>query len=138
MGAHIHTGEAVKEVGGAYDAGVAGSQRDQLFIIGEQAHKLGGEKAHDDGKQSGNGSRHIAADADDPVDGIGVLLAPELADKHRGAALQSEDHQLDHEYRQIGLGHSGQRGLAQRAYHEGVHQTQQGGAQILQQDGQGQ
>ena len=52
--------------------------------------------------------------------------------------MQSKNHQLNDKHRQIGLGHSGQRGLAQRAYHEGVHQTQQGGAQILQQNGQGQ
>ena len=138
VGPHIHAGEAVKEVGGSHNAGVAGGQGDQLLIVGEQSHELGGEKAHDDGKQSGNSSCHIAADADDPVDGVGVLLAPELADEHRGAALQAEDHQLDDKYRQVGLRNGGQRGLAQRTHHKGIHQPQQGGTQVLQQDGQGQ
>ena len=52
--------------------------------------------------------------------------------------MQSKNHQLNDKHRQIGLGHSGQRGLSQAAYHKRIHQTQQGGAQVLQQDGQGQ
>ena len=135
---HIDSGDAVKKVGGPYDTGIAGSQGDQVGVVGEQSHKLGGEEAHDRREEGGNGPCHITAQTDDPVDGIGIPLAPELADQHRRAALQPKDHQLDNEHRQVGLGHSGQRGFPQTAHHKGIHQAQQGGTQILQQDRQGQ
>ena len=138
MGAHVHAGEAVENIGEAHDAGVLGRQGYQLLVVGEQAHQLLRKEEHDGGKGQGDGPRHIAAQADDPVDGLGVPLAPELADEDGGAALESENDQLDDEDGDVGHQYGGQGGFPQGAHHEGVDQPQKGGAQVLEQDGQGQ
>lgn len=138
VGAHVHTGEAVENIGEAHDAGVLSRQGYQLLVVGEKAHQLLRQEEHDGGKGQGDGPRHIAAQADDPVDGLGVPLAPELADEDGGAALESENDQLDDEDGDVGHQHGGQGGFPQGTHHEGVDQPQQGGAQILEQDGQGQ
>ena len=86
-------------------------------------------------KEGGDGPRHIGPDADDPVDGVGIPLAPELADEHAGAALQSKDDQLDDEYRDVRQRDRRQRRLAQHTHHKGVDESQRGGDQILQNKG---
>ena len=138
MGPHIYAGDAVEQIGKAHDAGVVGGQGDQLGIVGEDGHQLLRQEKHHRREERGDGARRITAQTDDAVDGVGVSLAPELADEHRGAALQAEDDQLDDKHRRVGHQYGGQRGLAQGTHHEGVDEAQKGGGQILQQNGQAQ
>lgn len=91
--------------------GVLGRQGYQLLVVGEQAHQLLRKEEHDGGKGQGDGPRHIAAQADDPVNGLGVPLAPELADEDGGAALESENDQLDDEDGDVGHQYGGQGGF---------------------------
>ena len=138
VGPHVDAGDAVEEVGGPHDAGVARRQLRQGGIVGEQAHELGGEAAHGHGEEGRDGAGHVTAHADDPADAVGVPLAPVLADEDGGAALKAEDHQLDDKDGDVGQGHRRQGGLPQGAHHKGVHQPQGGGDEILGHNGQGQ
>ena len=46
----------------------------ELLVVGKQAHQLLRQEEHDGGKGQGDGPGHIAAQADDPVNGLGVPL----------------------------------------------------------------
>ena len=138
MGAGIDAGDAVEQIGEAHDAGIAHGQGDELLVVGEQTDDLIGEEKEGGGEEGGDGAGQIEAHAHDPVDGVGIALAPVLADEHGGAALQPEDDQLNDEDQDIGLGHGGQGSFAEAAHHKGVDHAQGCGDEILEQDRQGQ
>ena len=54
VGAHVHTGEAVENIGEAHDAGVLSRQGYQLLVVGEKAHQLLRQEEHDGGKGQGD------------------------------------------------------------------------------------
>ena len=138
MYAVVDLNEAVEKVGPAHNPRVTGGSGNDLGVAAEQAHKLLGQEAHDEGEHQPDKSGGIHADAHHPVDGLHIPLAPVLADEDGGPALNAEHHQLDYEHRDIGQGDPGQRALAHGAHHEGVHQAQRVGDEILEQDGEGQ
>ena len=81
--AYINARQAVENIGEAHNAGILGRQGYQLGVVGQQTHKLHREEKHHRREQQGNGPGHIGAQTHNPVDGVRVALAPELADQYR-------------------------------------------------------
>ena len=134
----VDGGEGVENVGKAHDADIGGAQLHQPEVVRDEQQHLPGKQAHGQGADGGDAPGHEEADAHDPVDGLLVTPAPELADEHTGAALQAEDNELNDINGYIGHGDGGHLLLAYQAYHEGVHKAQGGGDQVLQHHRQGQ
>ena len=100
----------------AYSA--ASSTRSRYW---KTADKGDGEEEHDAGEQEADAAGDVAADADDPVDGLDIPPAPVLVHQHGAAALNAEDQQSDHKDGDIGQGDGGHGPLPQHSHHKGVH-----------------
>ena len=135
LNALLHTdvdgGEGVENIGEAHDADVGGAQLHQTGIVGNEHQHLSGEQTHGQSAEGGNASCHKEADAHDPVDGFPISPTPELADEHAGAALQTENDELDDIDGYIGHGDGGHLLLTDQTHHEGVHEAKRGGDEVL-------
>ena len=134
--AALHTGidaaQAVEDVGETDDLDVGHRQLHQLLVGGNQPQHLGGKEESNEGQHDREAGDGVHGHAHAAVDAVRVPPAPVLADQHRQAALETEDHHLDNENRHIGGGNSRHLGVAQQAHHKGVRKAQGGGNDILQ------
>ncbi|MPM36218.1 hypothetical protein SDC9_82813 [bioreactor metagenome] len=133
MGADIELGEAFKYIGEADYSGIIGGNGHKLAVVAEETHKLEGKNGHDERKQNGDPAGCIDPHAEHPVDGIGIPLAPVLADQNRSPALHPENNQKNYENGDISQRDPRDRGFAgKKAHHKGIQKPQRIGNQILQ------
>ena len=136
--ADVDGADGVEDVAQPHDPQVRGPQLDEQAVVGHKGHDLEGEAEQHHGHGDRDDEAGVKADAHAAVDALGVPFAPVLAGQDGEAAEQAQNDDLQHVDGGVGGGDGGELVLAQHTHHEGVHEPQGGGDQVLQDQRQGQ
>ena len=130
--ADIDRGQGVEDVRNADNAQIRHCQHHQTGIVRDQIEHPLRCGAHHQCGECRNAAGHKNTNAQHAIDGFPVAFAPVLADQHTGPALQSENHQLQDEHRNVRHRESGHLLTAEQADHERVDKAERGGDEVLQ------
>ena len=130
--ADVHGADGVEDVADAHDPDVGSPQGDQLGVVGHKAHDELRKAEEDQGHQGRDGHACVDGHPHAAVDGLHIPLAPVLAHQDGKTADEAEDDDLHQEDGGVGRGDGGELRLSQQAHHEGVHEAQGSGDEVLQ------
>ena len=123
LGAGVHRGQHIEDVGNADDFQVRRAQNGQLVVVRQQIHDLYRPKKQHRRQYSRHRRAHKGGHADGAADAFHVLLSPVLAYQNPQPALDAEHNGYKQKHRHIGRRHRRHLGVTQLTDHKGINKT---------------